>query len=84
VTRKDTKGRDLDETRRLLYMAYFAVGRPDVKRHELAGTLTNALAHHSRLRPQADAVVLGERIATDAATQAELLELVDEVTEALN
>jgi hypothetical protein len=36
--------RDLDETRRLLYMATF-VSRTD--RYALVGTLVNALAHHS-------------------------------------
>ena len=34
--------KDLDETRRLLYMALHA----DVKRYNLAGTLINALRHH--------------------------------------
>lgn len=40
----DTKRRDLDETRRLLYMALL---RPRSERwYNLAGTLVNALAHH--------------------------------------
>ena len=34
---------DLDETRRLLYMATLA---PSTKRYNLAGSLINALAHH--------------------------------------
>jgi hypothetical protein len=34
---------DLDETRRLLYMALAA---PRTKRYNLVGTLVNALAHH--------------------------------------
>lgn len=40
---ESTKARDLDETRRLLYMAMYA-GK--TKRYELVGTLVNALAHH--------------------------------------
>jgi hypothetical protein len=39
----DAAARDLDETRRLLYMTLF-VGKTD--RWELAGTLVNALRHH--------------------------------------
>jgi hypothetical protein len=34
---------DLDETRRLLYMAYFA---PRTPYYVLAGTIVNALRHH--------------------------------------
>ena len=34
---------DLDESRRLLYMAIFA---PQCKRYNLAGTLVNSLRHH--------------------------------------
>ena len=49
------KMRDLDETRRLLYVALFtrqAIDRGSEpvglsKHAELAGTITNALAHHS-------------------------------------
>jgi alkanesulfonate monooxygenase SsuD/methylene tetrahydromethanopterin reductase-like flavin-dependent oxidoreductase (luciferase family) len=36
--------KDLDETRRLLYMALY---RPRTERAELVGTVVNALAHHS-------------------------------------
>jgi hypothetical protein len=39
----DDGARDLDETRRLLYMAIVA-GK--TKRYNLAGTLINALRHH--------------------------------------
>lgn len=44
--------KDLDETRRLLYMA-LAAGRTD--KYNLVGTLTNALAHHSGLVKIGDA-----------------------------
>jgi hypothetical protein len=37
------RSKDLDESRRLLYMA-MAASRTD--RYELVGTITNALAHH--------------------------------------
>lgn len=37
---------DLDETRRVVYMAIFAM-RDNRFNHELAGTLANALLHHS-------------------------------------
>ncbi len=36
-------GRELDEVRRLLYMT---IAASRTERHSLAGTLTNALAHH--------------------------------------
>lgn len=36
-------GKDLDETRRLLYMALF---RQHTEKYELAGTIVNALIHH--------------------------------------
>ena len=39
----DDAARDLDETRRLLYIA-LACGRTE--HHDLAGTLINALRHH--------------------------------------
>ena len=38
------KVRDLDETRRLLYMSLYAC---QTERYALVGTLVNALAHHS-------------------------------------
>jgi hypothetical protein len=39
----DTQRRDLDETRRLCYMAVLA---NRTERYELAGTLVNAFLHH--------------------------------------
>lgn len=39
----EDKSRDLDETRRLLYMALVI---PRTKKYNLAGTLINALRHH--------------------------------------
>lgn len=45
---------DLDETRRLLYMALLA---RHTKRYNLAGTLVNALKHHSKVDEPVDAIV---------------------------
>ena len=42
----DSRAKDLDETRRLLYMA-LVFSR--TKKYELAGTLINALKHHQRV-----------------------------------
>jgi hypothetical protein len=43
----DAQARDLDETRRLLYMVLFA---SRTEHYELAGTLVNALRHHQGVR----------------------------------
>lgn len=51
----DDLRRDLDETRRLCYMA-LVVSRAG-GRHELAGTLINALLHHSRIPGDRDDVI---------------------------
>lgn len=48
--------RDLDETRRLLYMSLYA-SRTD--RYALVGTLVNALAHHSaKIDPEVSEPIL--------------------------
>jgi len=44
----EVTGRDLDETRRLLYMVLFD-GLQSERWFNLAGTLVNALAYHSQL-----------------------------------
>lgn len=51
---EDAEAKDLDETRRLLYMA-MAAGRTD--RYNLVGTLTNALIHHAGLETDANLVI---------------------------
>jgi hypothetical protein len=43
ITLSDGDSTDLDETRRLLYMALLATR---TKKYNLAGTLVNALRHH--------------------------------------
>ena len=47
-------GRDLDETRRLAYMALAGVA--DKRDRELAGTLVNALVHHQQAATDAEAL----------------------------
>jgi hypothetical protein len=42
----EARTKDLDETRRLLYMALLA---PRTKRYNLAGTLANTLIHHVKV-----------------------------------
>ncbi len=49
----DAQARDLDETRRLLYMALLA---PRTDRYNLAGTLVNALVHHQGIDASAEQV----------------------------
>jgi hypothetical protein len=51
----DTRAKDLDETRRLCYMA-LVYQRADGS-HELAGTLVNALLHHQRIDEPVDVVI---------------------------
>lgn len=48
--------RDLDETRRLLYMSLYA---SQTDRYNLVGTLVNALAHHSaKIDPEVSGPIL--------------------------
>lgn len=45
----DDAAKDIDETRRLLYMALFCGGTsavPAAKKYNLAGTIVNAIKHH--------------------------------------
>lgn len=46
--------RDLDETRRLLYMVLAA---PRTPHHDLAGTIVNALRHHQGMALDATAIL---------------------------
>ncbi len=50
----DAEVRDLDETRRLLYMA-LVVRR--TKRYNLAGTIINAIKHHQRVDIDTDELI---------------------------
>lgn len=52
------RARDLDETRRLLYMSLYA---KQTDRYALVGTIVNALAHHSaKIDPEVSGPVLVE------------------------
>jgi hypothetical protein len=55
----DAAARDLDETRRLLYMALL-VGK--TKKYNLAGTIVNAIRHHQHADTDADPSVLEDRV----------------------
>lgn len=63
-----SRGRDFDETRRLLYMALLS---SQTERYELAGTLAHALVHHSGLEADADDVMarvvalMGDKCSSD-------------------
>jgi hypothetical protein len=75
--------KDYDETRRLLYMALCA---PLTKRYNLAGTLVNALLHHSKVYQDRDALIVDVCDAVDGAAEdlAWILEQIDEITAKLD
>ena len=77
--------RDLDETRRVLYMALCAKAGAYPAGPETAGTVVNALAHHYGLLTAADAESLGQRIVSDSAGTREhmaaLHDAIDQITE---
>jgi hypothetical protein len=66
----DAQARDLDETRRLLYMALLCKG---TKKYNLAGTIVNAIKHHQGVDIDPDA-------SDGVASQA----LIDKVVEYVN
>lgn len=55
ITLTEEDAKDLDETRRLLYMA---VLRQRTEKYELAGTLVNALVHHQSIDAGVSDVIL--------------------------
>jgi hypothetical protein len=62
----DEDARDLDETRRLLYMALLV---PRTKKYNLAATLVNAIKYHQKVDVDADELmdrVVGYIEGTDA------------------
>lgn len=77
----ESRDRDLDETRRLLYMA-LVVGK--TKKYNLAGTLINALRHHqgvtdADLEDKVVAQVEGTDGADDAWVRAQIARINDEL-----
>jgi hypothetical protein len=79
----DSKARDLDETRRLAYMALLA---NRTKRYNLAGTLVNALKHHHAVDLDADEIadhVVGVLEGGDADGETWLRGQIDRITQEL-
>ena len=54
ATIDDTRAKDLDEVRRVCYMALL---RPRTEKYELAATVVNALVHHQRVEEPEDQVI---------------------------
>lgn len=77
----ESRDRDLDETRRLLYMA-LVVGK--TKKYNLAGTLINALRHHQGVT---DADLEGKVVAqvegTDGADETWVREQITRINDEL-
>lgn len=76
----ESRDRDLDETRRLLYMT-LVVGR--TKKYNLAGTLVNALRHHqgvtdADLEDKVVALVEGTESADEDWVRAQIARINDE------
>jgi hypothetical protein len=69
---------DLDETRRLLYMAKCV---PYTEHYELAGTLINALRHHhGNDDPQLEDKILDALNADDAEQSSWLTEMIESLS----
>lgn len=81
----DEERRDLDETRRLLYIA---LASPSTRRYNLVGTLANALRHHQSERlDRSIEETLSALIAVcegDAEACVEAQELIEEITAKLD
>lgn len=68
--------KDLDETRRLLYMA-LVVNR--TKRYNLAGTLVNAIKHHQRLDIDTDVLIDHVLDAVESGNESWVREQIDRI-----
>jgi hypothetical protein len=66
ATAQHYERQDLEETRRLLYMALAVSDSTYVGSAELAGSIANSLAHHSKRLTEQDAERLARAIATAA------------------
>lgn len=62
---------DRDETRRLLYMALVAAQAGKQISLDLAGTIVNAVVHHSQICSETDAVTLMTALVADLEVAAE-------------
>jgi hypothetical protein len=74
----DAKAEDLDETRRLLYMAKYV---PLTKHYELAGTLINAMRHHQgNSDPQLEDKIVGALNGNGSQTPQWLLDAIESLS----
>jgi hypothetical protein len=73
-TERERSREDLDETRRLLYMLLAA--KQGVVSVDLAGTLANALAHHSKLVTIDEATKLSGWLTSGAPMPPEIEDLI--------
>jgi hypothetical protein len=82
-TMDDARAKDLDETRRLLYLAMV---RPRTEKYELVGTLVHALKHHQQVDVPTEELI-GRVIAAvdgEPSSVAWLQEQIDRVTAELS
>lgn len=82
----EARARDLDETRRLLYMVLAA---KHTTRYEIVGTVANALLHHQQVNIDRDELLtrlvnLVEGIGDDPWLQQRVIGLVEEMTDELD
>ena len=86
AAQKDASSRrDLDETRRLAYMALAGRG---TRNYDLAATIANALAHHQQAADPGEAmrhlVTIANGGAGDSGSAAWLLRHIERITDALD
>ena len=74
---------DLDETRRLLYMAISLQEGNYIGSPEIAGTVANALAHHSRKLSRKDAEALARGIATGQTPNLAYVDLAQKIIDGI-
>jgi hypothetical protein len=79
----ETRSKDLDETRRLLYMALLV---PRTAKYELAGTLVHALVHHQQVTEPVEQVIEKVLAAIDGEADAQqwLRTQIDRLTDELH
>jgi hypothetical protein len=79
----ETRHKDLDETRRLLYMALLVTR---IAQYELAGTLVHALVHHQQVAEPVEQVIEQVLAGIDGEPHAQqwLQTQIDRVTDELH
>jgi hypothetical protein len=73
---EDARRRDLDETRRLLYIA--------IVKDELGGTVMNALMHHSRTYNFSDALALALKVKSRRFDYGDAADVVEQINAELH